>query len=450
MKYDAAVIGGGPGGYTAAAHTARAGLHTILFEKNLLGGTCLNRGCIPTKALLHAAETWAAVSHGDVPGIEAVSCDFSAMHQKKDETVAALRKGIESMMKTAGVTVVQGTAQVTGPGQILCNEEIYEAENIILAAGASPARPPIPGIDLEGVYTSNDLLEGAPPELDSLIIIGGGVIGVEMASVYLPLGTAVTILEAADRILPEMDREISQRLTMVLKKQGAKVEAAASVKAISGVPGEMAVAYTDKKGREHTVTADGVLAAAGRRADVSTIFPTDCCPQLSRGAVVSDADGLTSLPGLYVIGDARFGNIQLAHVAEAQGKNIAALLAGKKPPVDETVVPACVYSRPAAASVGLTEAAAKAAGHNVRILKALTGANGKCVIEGTESGFLKIVAGADTGVILGAQMVCPEAADLIGEMAVAVQRKLTVPELAAVIHPHPAFCELIASAAQLW
>ena len=450
MNYDAAVIGGGPGGYTAAEASAQAGLRTVLFEKNLIGGTCLNRGCIPTKAYLHSAETWAVVSRGEIAGIKAGSFDFSAMSRKKDETVSYLRQGVEGRLKAAGVTVIRGTAQITNPGEVLCDGEIYAASNTIIAAGASAVRPPVPGIDLTGVYTSDDLLEGTPPEFDSLIIIGGGVIGVEMASIFLPLGKSVTILEMAARILPEMDPEISRRLALILKKQGAGIETSASVTAITGSPGQMQVTYTDKKRREHTVTAGGVLAATGRRASLSALFPTAYCPQLDRGAAVADADGQTSLPGVYVIGDARAGNIQLAHVAEAQGKNVAAILSGKKPSVDETVVPACVYCRPAAASVGLTQDGAKAAEYTVRTLKALTGANGKCVIEGTESGFLKIVADSDTGIILGAQMVCPEAPDLIGEMAVCVQKKLTVAELAAVIHPHPAFCELISSAASAW
>lgn len=450
MNADLAVIGAGPGGYTAAALAAEAGLRTVLFEKDLVGGTCLNRGCIPTKALLHTAETWAAITGGDLAGITAAGLDFAAMHQKKNEIVTALRQGVESRLKTAGVTMVSGFARVIGPGQIVCGGENFSAQTILLAAGAAPALPPVPGIELPGVCTSDALLEGTPPAPESLVIIGGGVIGVESASIYLPMGIPVTILEAADRILPEMDLELSRRVAMNLKKQGARIETGARVAEVSGNPGHMTVHYTDRKGRAGSAEAALVLAATGRRADVAALFPADYCPDLQRGAAVSDAEGRTSLPGVWVIGDARAGNIQLAHVATAQAQNFVARLTGSLPPADESVVPACVYTRPAAASVGLTEAAAKAAGRSVRTLKALTGANGKCMIEGTQSGFLKLVADSGTGEVLGAQMVCPEAADLVGELSVAVRQKLTVSELAAVIHPHPAFCELIAAAAAQW
>ena len=452
MNYEIAVIGGGPGGYTAAAKAAKEGFRVVLFERDLLGGTCLNRGCIPTKALIHAAETYSAISHSETLGIsvQGASYDFSAMHRRKDQVVLTLRQGVEKLMKSNKVTVVSGSAQVTGPGAVSCGGEMYEAEHIILASGSKPSMPPIPGIDLPGVYSSNDLLEGEGLNLKSLIVIGGGVIGVESASIYLPLGTKITILEAMDHILPNMDRELAQRLTMSLKKQGAAVEAGASVTAISGTPGAMTVTYRTKKGKECTVTAEGVLVATGRRAETEGLFAPGCAPELERGAVTADAQGRTSIPNLYVIGDARARNIQLAHVAIAQAENVVALIAGKEPPVDEAVVPSCIFTSPEAASVGLTEAEAKAAGHAVRTLKSLTGANGKCLIEGAESGFVKLVTDADTGVILGAQLICPRATDLVGELALAVERKLTAVELAAVIHAHPTFHEMIASAAELW
>ena len=452
MNYEIAVIGGGPGGYTAAAKAAKAGFRVVLFERDLLGGTCLNRGCIPTKALIHAAETYSAVTHSEGLGIsvQGASYDFAAMHRRKDQVVLTLRQGVEKLMKSSRVTVVSGSAQVTGPGAVSCGGETYEAAHIILASGSKPSMPPIPGIDLPGVYSSNDLLEGEGLNLKSLIVIGGGVIGVESASVYLPLGTKITILEAMDHILPNMDRELAQRLTMSLKKQGAAVEAGASVTAISGTPGAMTVTYRTKKGKECTVTAEGVLVATGRRAETEGLFAPGCAPELERGAVMADAQGRTSIPNLYVIGDARARNIQLAHVAIAQAENVVALIAGKEPPVDEAVVPSCIFTSPEAASVGLTEAEAKAAGHAVRTLKSLTGANGKCLIEGAESGFVKLVTDADTGVILGAQLICPRATDLVGELALAVERKLTASELAAVIHAHPTFHEMIASAAELW
>lgn len=450
MKYDIAVIGGGPGGYTAAAKAAKEGFSVVLFERDELGGTCLNRGCMPTKALLHAAETYAAVRRGAELGIQAdsVGYDFAAMHRRKNQVVASLRQGVEKLMKAGKVQVVKGTARITGPGAVSCGGERYEAEHIIIAAGSRPACPPIPGKDLPGVYTSNDLLEGEGIDLKSLVIIGGGVIGVECASIYLPLGCKVTILEAMDHILPPMDREIAQRLTMLLKKQGAAVVDKANVRKIEGVPGGMTVTYADKKGAEQTVTAEGVLMATGRRADLEGLFAEGAAPALERGAVAADSEGRTSVPNLYVIGDAKAGNIQLAHVAAAQAANVVAVIAGKRPPVDVSLIPSCVYTAPEIASVGMTEDEAKAAGIAVKSGKCLTGANGKCLIEGAESGYLKLVTDSADGRIIGAQLVCPRATDLIGELALAVQKRITVDGLLEVVHPHPTFCEMIAEAAQ--
>ena len=450
MRYDIAVIGGGPGGYTAAAKAAGAGFSVVLFEKGELGGTCLNRGCMPTKALLHAAEVYAAARDGGALGIQAehLTYDFAAMHRRKNEVVASLRQGVERLMKAGKVQVVRGAAQITGPGAISCGGETYSAANIIVATGSVPSCPPIPGRELPGVYTSDDLLEGYGKALSSLVIIGGGVIGVECASIYLPLGCRVTIIEAMDHILPQMDREIAQRLTMLLKQQGATVVDKASVQQITGVPGEMCVTYLDKKGAEQTVSAEGVLMATGRRANLEGLFADGAAPVLERGAILADREGRTSVPGLYVIGDAKAGTIQLAHSASAQAANVVAVIAGKTPAVDVSLVPSCVYTAPEIASVGMTESEAKAAGLTVKTGKCLTGANGKCLIEGAPSGYVKLVADGESGRLLGAQLVCPRATDLIGELALAVQKGITADGLLAVIHPHPTFCEMIAEAAE--
>ena len=418
MKFDIAIIGGGPGGYTAAEKAAKAGRSVVLFEKEDLGGTCLNRGCMPTKALLHSAETYAALGHAQDLGVQAqeIHYDFAAMHQRKDQVVATLRQGVEKLMKASKVTVVAGQACIQEAGLVTCQGETYEVGDIIIATGSQVSYPPIPGLRLPGVYNSRDILEGGGQNFASLVIVGGGVVGVECATLYRCLGCEVTVLEAADHILPFMDREIAQRLTMILKKQGVKVEAKASVQKIEGTPGAMTVTYTDKKGAEHTVTAQGVLAAAGRKANLEGLFGPDFSLELDRGGIVGDADGRTSVPHVYVIGDAKARNIQLAHVASAQGENAVAAILGQKPALDLSVVPSCVYTNPEIASVGLTEEGAKAAGIPVKTGKYLTGANGKCLIEGTESGYVKLVTDQATGRILGAQMVCPRATDLVGEL----------------------------------
>lgn len=450
MKFDIAIIGGGPGGYTAAEKAAKEGLQVVLFEKEDLGGTCLNRGCMPTKALLHSAEVYASLGHAQTLGIQTqgITYDFTAMHQRKDVVVDTLRQGVEKLMKANKITVVAGQACIEQAGVISCNGETYEVEDIIIASGSKVAYPPIPGIDLPGVWNSRDILEGGGQHFDSLIIIGGGVVGVECATLYRCLGCEVTVLEAADHILPFMDKEIAQRLTMNMKKQGVKVEAKASVQKIEGTPGAMTVTYADKKGAEHTVSAQGVLAAAGRKANLDGLFGPDFSLELERGAIVGDVDGRTSVPHIYVIGDAKAKNIQLAHVASAQGENAVAMITGKQPPLDMSVVPSCVYTDPEIASVGLTEEGAKAAGIPVKTGKYLTGANGKCLIEGTESGYVKLVTDSENGRILGAQLVCPRATDMVGELTVAIQKGLTAAELATVIHPHPTFSEMLFGAAE--
>lgn len=450
MKFDIAIIGGGPGGYTAAEKAAKEGLQVVLFEKEDLGGTCLNRGCMPTKALLHSAETYAALGHAQTLGIQTqdVTYDFDAMHRRKDEVVTTLRQGVEKLMKANKITVVSGQARIEKAGVITCNGETYEGKDIIIATGSKVSYPPIPGIDLPGVWNSRDILEWGGQNFKSLVIIGGGVVGVECATLYRCLGCEVTVLEAADHILPFMDKEIAQRLTMILKKQGVKVEAKASVQKIEGAPGAMTVSYVDKKGVEQTVTAQGVLAAAGRKANLEGLFGPDFSLELERGAIVGDVDGRTSVPHVYVIGDAKARNIQLAHVASAQGENAVAVIAGKKPPLDMSVVPSCVYTNPEIASVGLTEEGAKAAGIPVKTGKYLTGANGKCLIEGTESGYVKLVTDGTTGKLLGAQLVCPRATDMVGELTLAIQKGLTAGELSEVIHPHPTFSEMLFGAAE--
>ena len=452
MEFDIAVIGAGPGGYTAAEAAAKEGKSVVLFEKDKLGGTCLNRGCVPTKALLHAAETWDAIGSADALGIsvEGASYDFAAMHARKDQVVDTLRDGIAKLMKTNKVAVVEGTAQIVAPGVIECAGERYEAADIIIATGSIPSVPPIEGRDLAGVYTSDDLLEGGGVDLPSLAIIGGGVIGVEVAGIYAMLGCQVTVLEALDHLLPPMDKEIAQRLNASFKKQGVKVAAKAMVKGIARDGDELVVTYEDKNGAAHEVRAAGVLVATGRRAYTAELFAEGCgCePEMERGAIVGDELGRTSVEHLYVIGDAKSRNIQLAHVAEAQAKNAVAAIVGKPAPVDVSVVPNCVYTSPEIASVGMTEAEAKEAGIAVKCGKSLAGANAKCQIEGCTSGYVKLVAEADTGVLIGAQLVYPRATDLVEELAVAVERGLTVEELAGVIHPHPTFSEGVAAAAE--
>lgn len=454
MKYDIAIIGGGPGGYTAAEYAAKNGLSVVLFECDEIGGTCLNRGCIPTKALIHSAEAYKEMKKSAFMGIEAadVTYDFAKMHERKTEVVATLRAGIEKLLKTGKVNVVKAFAKIVSHGEngvtVEADGEIYEANDVIIATGSVPAVPPIKGHDSDGVYTSNEILENSGKSFDSLVIIGGGVIGCECASIYLDLGCKVTIIEAMEHILPPMDREIAQRLTMFLKKQGAEIIIGAKVSEIQNDGGTMKVSYTDKKGAECQAEAQGVLIATGRKANTEGVFGEGIDIATERGAVVADETGKTALSHIYVIGDAKSRNIQLAHVAEAQGKNAVAAIMGKDLPVDMNVIPSCIYTSPEIASVGMTEDEAKSAGISVKSKKYLTGANGKCVIENSESGYVKVVTDSETQKILGAQLVCPRATDMVAEFALAIFKGMTTEDIASVIHPHPTFCEMILGACE--
>ena len=444
VKYDIAIIGAGPGGYSAAFKAANEGLSVIMFEKDRMGGTCLNRGCIPTKALLKSALLFSQISQAETFGINvgSLSADMNAMAQRRDAIVERLVGDLEKTAKARKVTMAYGQAQLTSAHTVSCNGENYEAENIIIAAGSQVSLPPISGIDSPHVITSDQLLKRTDIDYQSLTIIGGGVIGVECACIYLALGRPVTIIEMADRILPTMDPEIAQRLTMHLKKRGAAIVTSGRVTAIE----DDTVRYLDKKGEACQVSSEAILVATGRKANLEGLLSEGVSLEINRG-VLTDESGRTSLANVYAIGDAVSGNIQLAHVAMAQGENVIDIIQGRQPSIDLKVVPSCLYTEPEAASVGLYEQQAKDLGLNVHCRKALTGGNGKCVIENADSGYAKLVLD-ENEVILGAQLVCPHATEMIGELALAVQKKMTAGQLAEVIHPHPTINEMVAAAAK--
>ncbi len=448
-SFDIAVIGGGPGGYTAAAKAAKAGKSVVLFEERELGGTCLNRGCIPTKALLRSAEAYHKARNSADLGVSArgVELDESVMHERKDQVVQTLRAGVNSLMVKSGVTVVHERAMVAGPHTVQTPWQDYEVGSIIVATGSVPAIPPIEGIRIPGVYTSDDLLSSDAPSLSSIVIVGGGVIGLEFASMYSAIGVQVFIVEAAERILPTFDKEVSQRMATALKKRGVEINVRCRVTSFSGTPGQMEVSFQDKKGSEQVLRAEGVLVAVGRTPSTKGLFAEGAEPHMERGAIVVDELGRTSIPGVYAIGDVRHHGIQLAHVAAAQAENVVSTILGKEPEVDESLVPGCVYTFPEIAQVGMTEAQAKDAGIEVVRAKALASANGKCLIEGVDVGMAKLVAEKGTGRILGAQLVCPHATDMIAELALAIKGKLCAADLVSAIHPHPTVSEMVRDAA---
>lgn len=437
MRYDVMIIGGGPGGYTAANKAARNGLKTVLFEKNKIGGTCLNRGCIPMKSLIQSAHVYKDAKDGELFGVSAqnVSLNYDRVKERRDEVVTQLRTGVEKSLKANKVDVVSGEAKIIEKDKVSCNGEIYEGDHIVIAAGSIPAIPPIEG--KEYAITSDDVLEKDHQLKSSIIIIGGGVIGCEIADALNTYGVNVTVIEMADRLLPTLDKELGTRLNMFFKKKGITAICSAAVKKISV---DHSVTFTDKKGEEQVLQADEVLIATGRRADIASLAEESLGLEINRG-VVSDDNGKTNIDNIYVIGDARSGNIQLAHVAEAQGENIVDLILGKDPEIDMSVIPSGIYTEPEIASVGVGEDQLKEKGIEYQSKKFLTGANGKCLIENSESGFVKILIADD--VIVGGSIITPHATELIGELAIAVQKKMSPEQFVKVVHPHPTISEMI-------
>lgn len=443
--FDLIVIGGGPGGYTAAIRGAQHGMTVALVEERLLGGVCLNRGCIPTKAIMHASHLFREMKECGVFGLscEALGYDMGLIQARKDAVVSQLREGVAQLMEANGISVYQGRGLVTDPGTVRVTGESYEeirGSNILIAVGAVPVTPPIPGAKLPGVFTSDGLLEGTPRDYKSLVIIGGGVIGTEAATIYNNLGCAVTILEGAERILPIMDREISQNLSMILKKRGVEIHTGSTVEEITQTDGGLTVRFSGKKGQA-TVTGEGVLLSIGRRPNLEGLFAESCpLPEMDRGIVVNERFE-TSVPGIYAIGDCRAGSMQLAHTAAAEATCAVACMAGEGPEMNLTVIPGCIYTEPEIASVGLSADDAKKKGIPVKTSKFIMSGNGKTLIEGQERGFIKLVFDAETEVLLGAQLMCGRATDLLGELATAIVTGRSASELASVIRPHPTFSE---------
>ena len=443
--YQLLIIGAGPGGYVAALHAAKRGLRTAVIENREVGGTCLNRGCIPTKTLLHSSEIIAGINGGEKFGVgaERVHFDMSAIFARKREVSAKLSGGIEGMFRAAKVDLLRGTGTVTGSGTVKFvgeeGEKVITAERILLATGSVPARPPIPGLDLPGVLTSDELLEGCDHLYDSLVIIGGGVIGVEFATFYADLGCKVTIIEGLDRLLPNMDRELGQNLSMILKKHGVDVYTNSLVANVEQDGDALKVNFTNKD-KALSVSGEAVLCAIGRRPYTEGLFADGVGVEMNGRSIRVDENYETSLPGVYAIGDVS-SKIQLAHVASAQGTDCVERMVGGKGMTDLSAVPSCIYCVPEIACVGITADEAKAAGREVVSGKYVMFSNGKTVIRDGDRAFMKVVADKATHVIVGAQFMCEHATDMISEMATAIVNGLTVEQMLKVLRPHPTFEE---------
>ena len=443
MAYQLAVIGAGPGGYEAAIRASQLGMKTALIERGALGGTCLNRGCIPTTALLHTAGLFAAAREGARFGVQIkdVALDEAAMFARKDAVVEGLRGGIAQLMKTNRIDVLEGMGVIEAPGRVRVGETVVEAERVLIAAGSVPARLPIEGVEL--CCTSDELLTGERLP-DSLAIIGGGVIGVEFASLMNLLGWPVALLEARERLLPLMDREFGQSVAMNLKKAGAQVYTDARVMRVVQVDGGLQV-EAEVKGKPVACRASAVLVATGRWPNTQGLFAPGFSVEMQGRYIAVNEQFETSVPGLYAIGDV-IGGAQLAHAATAQGIACVEAMAGQKPERRVDLIPACVYTEPEIASVGLTEQEAKARGVQVKVGKATMGANGRTQIAGGARGFIKVVVDAQTDALLGAQLMCERATDIVGEFTAAIANGLTCGQMLRAVRPHPTFEEAVTQA----
>ncbi len=445
LQYDVAILGGGPGGYVAAIKAAQHGLKTALVEKSYMGGTCLNVGCIPTKALLACAEAYREVKGARDFGItvEGVSFDFGKMLARKERIVKQLRSGVEFLMKKNAITVYTGAGALTGPHSLGVNDEELTANALILASGSVPSRPPIPGLDGVNVVTSDEII--AWPEVPaSLTVIGGGAIGLEFAYFFNALGTKVTVLEGLAHILPLEDEQIAAELAASLKRQGIAVQADALVSAIGDAEGRKTVTYTVKGQEEkgaQTAVADVVLVATGR-------WPfTDGCGYeaqgltLARRALQVDPYLHTGVANIYAIGDV-VGGALLAHKASAEAAVAVDNLRGERRAMDYRAIPTALYTTPEVASVGLTEADARQAGLEVKVGVFPFRVLGKALAINAREGMVKMVLNAADGTVIGCQSVGPHVTDMIAGATMAVQNRLTAEQYARTIHPHPTLSEI--------
>ena len=459
------IIGAGPGGYETALLAAKRGVEVILVESGHVGGTCLNEGCIPTKSFCRNAEVLDELRDAEAFGVTGLSYDFDfkAVAARKNAVVEQLRGGVEGLLGHKLITLVHGKASFkdqhtvsvipSDPSVISSEAEgrvekslEYSADYIIIATGSVSASLPIPGADLPGILTSREILdlEEVPARL---CVIGGGVIGLEFASVFRSFGSEVTVLEYFKDILPRFDSDLSKRLKQSLGKRGIEINTQAQVTGITIDDSSVyKVSYT-RKGKEETVEADRVLMAVGRKANVDSLNLADAGIEFTPGGIVVDDRTMqTNVPHIYAIGDIN-GKMMLAHAATFQGIVALDHIMGIENNIDLSVMPAAVFTTPEAASVGMTEDECKEAGRSVKCLKSFFRANGKAVTMAQTDGFCKLVVDAETGDILGCHLFGPHASDIVQEACALISRKATIEQFKDIIHTHPTLTEVLQSAA---
>ncbi|MBR2779570.1 MAG: dihydrolipoyl dehydrogenase [Firmicutes bacterium] len=450
MDFQLIIIGAGPGGYSAALRAAQMGLKTAIVESREIGGTCLHRGCIPTKTLLHVSEVYHDACHGEEIGIrfDGVQVDMEKIFSYKRSVSETLASGVETMLSKGKVAILRGHGIITAADtvEITRGESagVYTADRILVATGSQPFRPSIPGLDLPGVITSDELLEGTDHLYSSIVIIGGGVIGVEFATFYADLGCEVTVIEGKDRLLSTFDRELGQNLANGLKRQGVHVHLKSMVQSVEKTADGMTVHFEGKNGEE-SVSGEVVLCAIGRVPYHNELFSDHLNPEMDGRSLHVNERFETSIPGIYAIGDVS-SRYQLAHVAAAQGKACVEMMCGRESLTDLSLVPSCIYSHPEIATVGMTDAQAKEAGIPVKVGKCVMGGNARTLLADAGRSFMKVVAHAETGAILGAHMMCINSTDMISQMSAAIEGKKTPQELLQTMRPHPTFEEALTDA----
>lgn len=445
-KSDIIIVGAGPGGYETALLAAEKGKSVTLIESGDLGGTCLNKGCIPTKSLCRSAEIIEELKDAASFGVmsSGVRLDFDQAMARKQAVVTQLRNGVESLLSHRLIRLVRGRASFKSASCVTAASEDYYADDIIIATGSKAFVPDIPGMRLPGVITSDELLsmESLP---ESICIIGAGVVGLEFASLLCSFGTKVTVLEFCKEVLPRFDEDIARRLRKSLCSRGISIVTQAEVTEVSSGDGALQVRYA-QKGRVQSVSVEKVLVAVGRKADLDTMNFRDAGIASGPRGILTDSNMQTNIPHVYAIGDVT-GGYMLAHEAVAQGRKALAHICGYESGIRLDIMPSAVFTFPEAASVGVTEQQCKDMGIRYHCRKSFFRANGKAVCMGQTDGMCKIIAegegGAD-GRIIGCHILGPHASDLIQEVSCLMNQEGTEGSLASIVHPHPTLSEIFA------
>jgi len=448
-KYDLLIIGGGPGGYVGAIKVAQLGLSVGLIERDKVGGVCLHKGCIPTKALIQSTHVYELFKRSKEFGIvtKGVSANFSEFHKRKQTIVNRLFGGVEHLLKKNKVDVLKGTGQIVSPGKVLVTdgskiEEEVSAKNIIIATGSSPVVFKGLPHDKENVLTSDDILE-IKEIPSSLLIIGGGSVGIEFAYIYNALGCEVTVIEVMDEILPTSDKDVGSALKRCLSKKGIKFHTQTELGHIEIKADSVETTVKKNDGETETLQSEKVLLAMGRKPETEELGLEALNLEYNGRFINVDEDMQTNQPGIYAIGDIT-GPPLLAHLASAQGLLVAHNIAGADyPPINENTIPKVTYTNPQVASVGMTQEEAEMADYDIKAARFPFISNGKAQTIGEEEGFIKVITDKSSGEILGVHLIGHEVGELIGGMSLAMNLEATNMEVSANIFPHPTISEVL-------